>query len=67
MKSNWKDWMFLAAVLFGIGMVIYSVYNISGSPEATEWLAKSWSKATMKDVLATGGILVTMHALLTRP
>jgi hypothetical protein len=65
MKSNIKDWLLLACVVLGIGFVIYSVYGVSGDPETAKWLAKSFSDATVKDVLGAGGILVVAHALLS--
>jgi hypothetical protein len=66
MKTDWKDWLFFAVIVGAIGFVIYSAYALPNSKEGAEWLAKSAAKATMKDVLGTGGILVALHALLTR-
>jgi len=66
MKSTVKDWVFLAAVVAGIGYLIYMVYNLSGSAETTKWLTKSFSDATMKDVLGTGAIIAVLHAILAR-
>ena len=65
-KGTIMDWAFFAVVLVSIGFVIYTIYNISGSPEADKWLVKPLSMATMKDTLGVGGILVTLHAILSR-
>ncbi len=66
MKSNFKDWVLLALVIAGIGYLIYSVYGISGDPETAKWMAKPFSEASMRDVLGTGCIIATLHAILAR-
>lgn len=66
MKATWRDYLLIAVIVGAIGFIFYSAWSLPHSPEGVEWLAKPAAKATMKDVLGTGGILVTLHALLTR-
>ena len=66
MKSTVMEWLFLACMIAGIGFVAYTAYQISGDPGTAEWLAKPLSDATTKDVLSAGGILVVVHAILSR-
>ena len=66
MKSNWKDWALCIIILASIGFILYSACNIVDSPEADKWLARPFAGATMKDVLGIGGLLVALHAILTR-
>jgi hypothetical protein len=66
MKSTLTDYAFAILVVGCVGFLMYTLYSAAGSPEAAEWLARPFSKATMKDVVGIGGILVVLHAIFTR-
>ncbi len=66
MKSTVMDWLTVICMVAGIGFLAYLAYGVRGDPETAKWLAKSFSEASMRDVLGTGGILVIAHAILSR-
>ena len=66
MKSTVMDWLTVICMVAAIGFLAYTAYGVSGDPNTAKWLAKPLSDATTKDVLSAGGILVVVHAILSR-
>jgi hypothetical protein len=60
-----EAWPFILLFVF-LCYMGYNVYEHANSPAGIEWLTKPITSATMEDTLGIGGILVVVHAIMSR-